>query len=240
MGAFDWLAPLGTAGRMQVRELVLDESVHQRALRTEDVREIALAEISLLGRALTAEVGHRTYRLRDGDDVVARLGPPSGRGVPWTGDLAGQGLTLTHERVDLQPDPGSKAQQVLFLLVRSAEHSWVVHYVGGRLAGDHLVISRGDVPFSSPAVVTCVPAARSRDLPRPRLRRRDPADEHATSWTAEATGAEVALAELVVLAGLHNHVDHLAAAFAGTARDVAGIWRVFTPVPEPLPTKRDD
>lgn len=240
MGPVDWQAPLATAGRMQVRELVPDASVHERALRTEDVREVALAEISLLGRSLTAEVGHGAYRLRDGDDVVARLCPPEGKGAPWTGDLAGRGLTLSHERADLQREPGAKAEQVQFLRVRSDAQSWVVHYVGGRLAGEELVVSRGDVPHGSAAVVTCVPAARSRDLPRSRLRRRHPADEHTTSWTAEATAAEVALAELVVLAGLHNHVDYLAAAFAGTARDIAGIWRVFTPMPEPLPTRRDD
>ena len=239
MGSVDWHEPLESAGRMHVREQVSDESVHQRALGTEDVREIALAEVDLLGHALTAEVGHHTYRLRDGADVVARLCPPCANGAPWTGVLTGRELAVSHERVDVQGNPGSKAEQVLFLHVRGAGHSWVAHYTGGRLAGEQFVLSRGDVPRAAPAVVTCVPAAQSRDLPRSRLRRRQAADQHLTSWAAGATRSEVALMELIVLARLHNHVDYLAAAFAGTARDIAGLWRAFTPMPDPLPTKRD-
>jgi hypothetical protein len=238
MPGTDWWEPLGEPGRIEVREVVDDDTVHERALATENVREITLAEIGLCGRSLTAEVGHRAYALRDGEDTVVRVELPSGKGRPWVVDVAGRELAMTYERMDLARED-SKTDQVLFLLLCDSGGSWVAHYTGGRLAGEQIVLSRGAVPRSSPAVVTCVPAARSRELPRSRLRRRQPADRHVTSWTAEATGAEVALAEMILLGRLHNGIDYLAASFVGAAREIAGIWRVFTPMPEPLPTKDD-
>jgi len=240
VSAADWWAPLGAPGRIHARELVIEEPLRERALATENVREVALAELSLLGRALTAEVGHRAYVLRDGDQTVVRLSLPSGKGRPWEVDIAGSQLAMTHERVDLERGPDSRPEQVLFLRLQGDGRSWVAHYTGGRLAGKQFVLTRGDVPRASPAVVSCVPAARSRDLSRGRLPGRQPADHHVAAWTAEATGAEVALVQLLLVARLHNDVDYLGAAFVGAAREIAGIWRVFTPVPEPLPTKSDD
>jgi hypothetical protein len=238
--AIDWWAPLGAAGEQRVAELVADERLVHRALGTANVREIVLAETDLLGARVTGEVGHRAYRLREGERTVVRLELPSEPARPWTGELAGSRLELTHEQVDLDRSAGAKPEQVLFLRIRTDERVWVAHHTGGRLAGERFVLSHGDLPHASPPVVTCLPAERSRQLPRSRLRRRQPADQHVTSWTAAASGADIALAELLLLARLHNAVDYLGAAVAGTAREIAGIWRVFTPVPEPLPTKPGD
>jgi hypothetical protein len=236
----DWWAPLGAPGELRVKELVDDEPLRNRALATENVEEITLAEFSLGGRPLIAEVGHRAYSLRDGADVLVRLTPPTAKGQPWAVELAGEQLAATYEYVDLQTDAESKVDQVYYLLFRAPGRSWVMHFTGGRLAGETLVLSRGDIPRTAPAVLRCVPASQSRQVPRPRLRRRQPADTHVTSWTGEASPAEIALAQMVLLAGLHSGVDYLAAGLVGAAREIAGIWRVFTPVPDPLPTKTEE
>ena len=235
----DWWAPIGEAGELLVKELA-DDSLRARALSTTNVREVPLAEFSLGGRRLIAEVGHRAYSLREGDGVVALLAPPATKGRAWVVDLAGSQLEGTHERVDLQPEPEAKVEQVYYLLFRAPGRSWVMHFTGGRVAGEKLVLSRGDIPRAEPPVVTCVPAAQSRQVPRPRMRRREPVDTHMTSWTEDAAPAEIALAQLVMLAGLHAGVDYLAAGLVGAAREIAGVWRVFTPAPDPLPTKADD
>jgi hypothetical protein len=232
----DWWAPLGT-GQLRVTELVADEALRQRALLTEHVREIPLAELTLAGRALTAEVGHRAYTLRGAEREVIRFDVPDGKA--WRVVAVGDVLEMRDEIVDVPRAEEGKVDQFHVLRFRGSRGSWVMHFTGGRLAGRSLVLVRGDEP-GGPAVVSCVPAPRTRELPTARLRRRQPADVHVTTWAGEATAAEVALVELVVLSGRHVHLDYLAAGVVGAAREIAGIWRVFTPMPEPLPTKSED
>jgi hypothetical protein len=115
-----------------------------------------------------------------------------------------------------------------------------VHFAGGRLAGEALVLVRGELPGPDrAAVVTCVPAPRTRAMPASPLRRRQPADVDQLTWTVEATPAEIALVELAVLAGRHGSLDYLPAGFVGMARGLGRTWRVLAPAPEPLPTRGD-
>ena len=235
MADLDWWAPLGAAGELRVTELVADETLRNRALRTEDVRAIPLAELTLAGLDLTAEVGHRSYRLRAGDRSVVRFDVPE-RG-PWHAQLDGEDLELWEGFVEVAGGD-DRVDQAHVLRVSGRRGTWVLHFTGGRLSGDAVVLARGDRPGQSLPVVSCVPAPRSRALPKAR-RRRGPADVHVTTWTADATAGEVALVELVVLAGRHVGLDYLTAGLAGAARGVAGLWRAFTPVPDPLPTTKD-
>jgi hypothetical protein len=57
------------------------------------------------------------------------------------------------------------------------------------------------------------------------------------SWEPDATYAEVALAAMIVVSGRHAGIDYLGASVVGAAREIAGIWRAFTPMPDPLPTR---
>lgn len=237
MAGTGWFESMGSAGEVPIRDLVGDEALRNRALSTENVVAIPLAEFALAGRDVRAEVGHRAYLLRDRDRVVVRLETPTQGGRSWSGELAGDDLAMTYERVDLPRVPGSKVEQVLYLQVRAGQRAWVAHFLGGRMAGERLVLSRGDRPHAGAPVVTCLPAARSRSLPPTRLRRRQPADTHLVRWEADATAAEVALAAMIVLSGRHAGIDYLGASFVGAAREIAGIWRVFTPTPDPLPTR---
>ena len=236
MAGLDWWAPLGAAGELRVRHLVADPTLRRRALRTENVQEIPLARFALAGRDLVAEVGSWSYVLRAGERPMLRFVVTPDR--PWRAEVAGVELEMDEVFVDL-PRPGSdKVERVHFLRLSGPSGSRVLHFTGGRLAGETLVLVRDEVPGGERApVVSCVPAPRTRELPKSALRRAQPADVDVVTWTAEATPAEIALVELVVLCGRHVGLDYLPAGFVGMARELGRTWRVFTRAPEPLPTR---
>lgn len=238
MPDLDWWAPFGTAGELRVQQLVADPSLRTRALRTEDVQEIPLARFALAGRDLVAEVGSWSYVLRDGDRTVLRFVVTPDQ--PWRAEAAGVELEMDEAFVDLPRTDSGKVDQVHLLRLDGPDGARQLYFTGGRLAGERLVLVRGELPGGGEEpVVTCVPAPRTREMPRSSLRRRQPADVDVIAWTAEATPAEVALVELAVLSGRHVNLDYLPAGFVGAVRTLGSTWRVFTPLPEPLPTRHD-
>jgi hypothetical protein len=97
--------------------------------------------------------------------------------------------------------------------------AWVWHFVGGRMAGEQLVLAHGAEPGDE-AVVTTYPAARGRSLGNPKGGAAR--DRHVTSWTADAVLRDVVLAELLATAGLGGLVDYRAMRVAEGAYELLG------------------
>ena len=93
-----------------------------------------------------------------------------------------------------------------FRRIQGGGRSWVWHFDGGVVAGRRLVLCRGELPGGEP-VVTTVPPSAGRGLGHGE--RHQAVDMHITRWRPAATAAELALVELLTVAGLHHNIDRV-------------------------------
>ncbi|HEX7717072.1 MAG TPA: hypothetical protein VF416_07275 [Marmoricola sp.] len=217
----EWVEPLGREGRIEVEELVRYDELGRRTT-AEPTREIVLATTEVAGHtvACAATGRHRTMSV-DGA-VVAVLDlerRPEVEGGGWAKPVGLDGSSATVE-VRSDASAGSRLRGPLrYLHVDGAGRSWTWHFVGGTLAGERLVLVRGDAP-GGPAVVSTHPAGQGRSLGNPRGGAGP--GTHVTSWTAEASLGEVVLAELLVTAKLDGLVDYRAARLAEGVQELTG------------------
>jgi hypothetical protein len=218
----DWTAPTGTPGEVEVAELVRFDALG-RSSRAEPLRCVDLAVAEVAGRSLRCSaIGWRRTMLLDGE-VVAMIDverrPDQVREGGWTRPLELDGAAYS---VSVRTDAtrGSRLRGALrYLHVDGETDHWVWHFVGGRLAGERLVLSRGDRPGGEAVVTTC-PAGQGRSLGEPRGGATF--DRHVTSWTAAAELREVVLAELLTTARLDGLVDYRAARIAEGVQELTG------------------
>jgi len=215
-------SPIGSPGTVEVTELVRSD-VLGRSSKDEPERQVELALAEVAGRRLrVTATGWRRTALLD-DEVVALIDverrSEEARDGSWIKPLELAGTTYS---VEMRSDAahGSRLRGPLrYLHVDGEADGWVWHFVGGRRAGEQLVLSRGDVPGSEPLVRT-FPAGQGRSLGNPR----DGAtmDRHVTSWEEPAQLREVVLAELLATARLDGLVDYRAARLAEGFQELTG------------------
>lgn len=209
----DWWRPIGEPGRTAVREL-LDPTAWQRYFAADPEIELDLGCTVLGDQVLDLRARRLTRTVRSGDDVLAELdlsGPP---------DLAGgwdKPLTLlgTPGRVVRQVDedrPSRLRGALRYLRITAGDRRWVWHFEGGRAAGERLVLSAGERPGAGDPLVVTHPSAHGRSLGN--LKGGATADTRSVSWTAAASRAEVAVAELCAMSNLHGLVDYRASRIA--------------------------
>lgn len=218
----DWFEPLGREGRVEVTELI---GVHALGARTraEPARTVDLATTTVAGRSLVVSAtGARRAAVVDGAvvasiDLTLRPGvEPSGG---WSKPLELDGRDFT-AGVRSDASRGSRLRGPLrYLHLGGPGRSWVWHFIGGTLAGERLVLARGDAPGGD-VVVSTHPAAQGRSMGNPRGGAT--ADAHVTSWTAASVLGEVVLAELLVTAKLDGLVDYRAARIAEGVQELVG------------------
>jgi hypothetical protein len=132
-------------------------------------------------------------------------------------ELDGAAFTATVRR---DPSRGSRLRgPLLYVHLAGPGRRWVWHFVGGTLAGERLVLARGEVPGGE-AVVSTHPAAQGRSMGNPRGGATR--DTHVTTWTAGAALGEVVLAELLAAAKLDGLVDYRAARVAEGVQELVG------------------
>lgn len=215
-------SPIGGPGTVEVTELVRHDALG-RTSKDEPERQVELAAADVAGRRLRlAATGWQRTALLD-DEVVAlldveRRAEEAGDGS-WIKPLALAGTTYSVEiRTDVAQ--GSRLRGPLrFLHIGGAADGWVWHFVGGRMAGEQLVLSRGDAPGAEPVART-FPAGQGRSLGEPRGGAT--MDLHVTSWEAPAQLREVVLAELLATAKLDGLVDYRAARLAEGFQELTG------------------
>ena len=218
----DWFEPLGREGRIEVTELLTLDRLGA-STRAEPTRTFDLAATAVAGRSLVVSAtGVRRAATVDGAVVatidLTRRPEVEGPGG-WSKTLE---LDGGHFSASVRSDPsrGSRLRGPLrHLHVAGPGRSWVWHFVGGTLAGEQLVLVRGEEPGGD-AVVATHPAARGRSVGNPRGGAT--ADSHVTSWTAGAALGEVVLAELLAVARLEGLVDYRAARIADGVQELVG------------------
>ena len=214
--------PVPGPGTIEVVELVRYTDVGRRTKeRPTELVELSVTEVA--GRRLTcAAVGWSRIAAADGDTVITldleRLSD-DGDVTSWRKPLEFFG---EHGEASLVSDRarGSRLRGPLrFLRVTGVGAQWCWHFVGGRAAGEQLVLVRGDEPGGEP-VVTTHPAAQGRALGNPTGGAS--VDRHVTSWAADASFGEVALAELFATSRLDGLVDYRAARVVEGAQELTG------------------
>lgn len=222
MAVLDGAGPIGAAATVEVDELVPYVELGQRSSqRPTELLELSITEIAG-HRLVCGAVGWRRVASVDGEVVVAldldrRPGEVGGDRWSKPVELFGE-----HAAVSLESDRarGSRLRGPLrFLRVTGPSAGWCWHFVGGRAAGERLVLVRGDEPGGQP-VVTTFPASHGRALGSPAGGAT--ADRHVTSWTADALVAEVVLAELLAASRLDGLVDYRAARVVEGAQELTG------------------
>lgn len=210
----DWSAPLGSPGRLEVEELLRPDRWASYFAQAPG-QEIELAHWSIAEEQVhvAASRGHRLARV--GRLVLADLvldsGPP-GDGTVWEKPLLLLDRRCTvRRRVDREH--GSRLRGPLrYLEVTGTTQRWVWHFEGGRVAGERLVLRRGEQPLDGPVLVTVWPSSQSRGLGNPSGGASETG--HVTAWSADASPIEVLLAELFATARLDGMVDYRAARVA--------------------------
>jgi hypothetical protein len=202
----DWWRPTGEPGRAEVRELLSPDAWHRYFAEDPGIElELGRAEVGELVLDLGARSMSRFVRAAGAEVVVLDVsGPPdfSGGWQKAVRVLDGPGEALL--RTD-ETRPSRLRGALRYLLISTATRSWVWHFEGGRTAGERLVLSRGEEPGGPPLVETW-PASHGRSLGS--LRGGATVDTHVTCWGAEASAAEVALAELLAVSRLDRLVDY--------------------------------
>jgi hypothetical protein len=221
----DWWHPLGAAGQVEVRE-PLDPASVQHRLTADPAAELSLGRAELPGGALDLVARGRTRLVRSAGETVAELdlsAPPDPTGgfsrpIAVLGQ-AGEATRRTEE------GRGARLRGALrYLRISAGASVWVWHYDGGRVAGERLVLCPGEVPGSTPVVVTH-PSAQGRSLGNPTGGAT--ADTHLTTWTAEARPVDVLVVELLASTWLGSLVDYRA------ARVVEGVSELLGSAPRP-------
>lgn len=215
-------APLRAPGTIEVEELLRYEQLGRYTV-AEPTTRFELSSTEVAGSAVRCgAVGWRRL-VSVGDDVVAdldlerRLAEVDGGGWVKPLVLFGTGCTV---RVCTDPTRRSRLRGALrFLHVEAGGDSWVWHFVGGRTAGEQLVLASGAMPGADP-LVTTYPAAQGRSLGNPSGGATF--DRHLTSWTAAASLRDVVLAELLATAKLDGLVDYRPARIAEGVQELVG------------------
>jgi len=213
---------MGAPGTIEVLELVRYADLGRRT-KERPTELVELAATDLAGRHLVSSAfGSRRLAAVDGETVVLldleRL--PGDREVSrWR-----KSLELFGERgeASLESDRarGSRLRGPLrFLRITGVGGQWCWHFLGGRAAGERLVLVRGDEPGGEP-VVTTHPAQDGRGLGNPTGGAG--VDRHVTSWAAEASFGEVVLAELPAPSRLDGLVDYRAARMVEGTQELVG------------------
>ena len=219
MSEVEWSAPLGSAGRLEVREL-LSPDAWARYFAADPGSTVDLATFMLLGEEIRVGAGHFTRSVTSGGTLVGELDlsavpdPAGGWEKPLT--LLGEaGLATRHA----DEDRGSRVRGPLrFLRIAGGAGCWVWHFEGGRAAGERLVLSRAEAPGAAEPLVTTHPAGHGRRLGNPQGGAT--LDTHVTDWQADASAAEVLLAELLAVARLDGLVDYRPARVASGFSDL--------------------
>jgi hypothetical protein len=218
---------LGEPGTIPVQELLRFEQLGRYTV-AEPTARFELSSTQVVGSTLRCSaVGwHRLVSVDD--DRVADLDLERRRAEVDAGGWE-KALVLfdTPYRVRVCTDPTRRSRlrgALRFLRVEGGGDSWVWHFVGGRAAGEQLVLAPGAAPGSDP-VVTTYPARQGRSWGEPRGGATF--DRHVTSWTAGASLRELVLAELLATAKLDGLVDYRA------ARVVEGVQELVGHVPRP-------
>jgi hypothetical protein len=214
VSSVDWWAPLRSAGRLEVRELLSPDS-WVRYFAADPEASFELATFWLLGGELRVSARRSSRSVSCDDQVIGELDfsavpdPAGGWEKPLT--LFGTpGLATRHA----DEDRGSRVRGPLrFLRIASGQRRWVWHFEGGRAAGERLVLSRAEAPGAAAPLVTTYPAGHGRRLGNPQGGATW--DAHVTDWHADASAAEVVLAELLAVARLDGLVDYRPARVAG-------------------------
>ncbi len=208
----DWWAPLGDEGELRVVQL-LDDGAQERVLSTEGHDEVLAATLTVAGQRMSVTARHKHVAVFAGDEVVAEVDfrptPQEQEFGDWVKPLhlVGEELVVTHGKVK---DGGRRARlrgAVRFLSIKGPGRRWVWHFDGGVVAGRHLLLCRGEQPGEGEPVVTTVPASAGRGLGH--VERHQAVDTHITRWQPTATAAELALVELLTVAGLHHDIDRI-------------------------------
>jgi hypothetical protein len=215
-------APLGGPGTIEVTELLGYDRLGRSSV-AEPATRFELSSTTVAGLTVRcASVGwHRLVSV--GEQVVADLDlerrPQEVEEGGWTKPLV---LFGTEGTVAVRTDVtrGSPLRGALrYLQVETGADAWVWHFVGGRVAGEQLVLAHGAEPGRDP-VVTTYPAAQGRSLGNPRGGAAF--DRHVTSWTADAVLRDVVLVELLATAKLDGLVDYRPARVAEGVQDLVG------------------
>jgi hypothetical protein len=213
----DWWAPLGDPGEVRVVQL-LDDAAKERVIGKEGPAEVLAATLTVGGQGLSVTGRYKHMAVSSGDDVVAEVDfrptPQETKFGDWVKPLhlVGEELVLTHGKVK---DHGRRARWrtgLRYLSIQGPGRSWVWHFDGGVVAGRRLVLCPGELPGQGEPVVTTVPASAGRGLGQ--VERHQAVDTHITRWQPAATAAELALVELLTLAGLHHDIDHISSQIA--------------------------
>ena len=202
----DWWAAFGLAGRIEVAEPLSPEAAQRRLTADPDV-DVALGRAELPGLPIDLAARGRTRSARSGSETLGMLdfsGPP---------DLTGgfhRPLTLLGHTGEVVRRTAETRRSRLrgslrYLSIAAGPTVRVWHYLGGRAAGERLVLCAGERPGSTPLVVTH-PSAHGRALGNPTGGATG--DTHVTSWSAEARPADVLLVELLASAWLGVLVDY--------------------------------
>jgi hypothetical protein len=217
-----WSEPVGAPGTIEVVELVRYADLARRTKeRPDELVELSATEVA--GRQVACgALGWRRIAAADGDAAVEldlqRL-PDEVDVTRWRKSVE---LFGEHGEVTLESDreQGSRLRGPLrFLRIDGAGVQWCWHFVGGRAAGERLVLVRGDLPGGEP-VVTTYPAQDGRSLGNPTGGAA--VDRHVTSWAGEASFGEIVLAELLATSRLGGLVDYRAARVVEGTQELIG------------------
>lgn len=222
----DAATPIGSPGTVHVVELVRYDDLGRRTTEQPEIA-LDLSRTEMAGRVVSClATGWRRSAAVDGDVLVSldlERDPGATEEGGWSKpvDLFGEPT-----RVTLRSDSGrGSALRGPLRYLEIGDGRWCWHFVGGRVAGEQLVLTRGAEPGGEP-VVTVWPAAQGRALGKPKGGAT--ADRHVTSWTSDASLGEVVLAELLAGAKLDAIVDYRAARMTEGVQELTG----YVPRPE--------
>jgi len=216
----DWTVALGAPGTIVVTELVRYDDLG-RSSRERPGALIELASTEVAGRRLACTtLGWRRLGSVDGQvaatlDLERRPGEVEGGGWSKPMELLGE---QTRATLCTDSSRGSRLRGPLRYL-SVGDGRWCWHFVGGRTAGEELVLARGREPGGDPVVRT-FPAAQGRSLGR--TAGGATFDRHVTSWSSDAELREVLLAELFATAKLDGLVDYRAARVMEGVQELTG------------------
>jgi hypothetical protein len=222
----DWWAPLGDAGRLEIHEPLAPEEVQRRLAASAEV-DVPLGRAEVGDHVVEFVARGRTRLARTSASTVGLLdlsAPPApGGGFQRPVTLLG----ATGEAVRHEDDArGSRLRGALrYLRLTLGARVWAWHYTGGRAAGERLVLVPGGHPSGAAPRVVTHPSARGRSWGNPTGGAS--AETHVTTWTPDASAAEVLLVELLATTWLGAVVDYRAARIAG------GFGELLASAPKP-------
>lgn len=216
----DWSTPLGTEGQVAVQELVRYDDLG-RLVRDRPLERVELSRVEVAGHLLVcAAIGWARLASVDGAvvaslDLQRRVDQDEEGGWSKPIELFGRSTRATLRHDDHR---GSRLRGPLrFLTI--GDGAWCWHFLGGRVAGERLVLGRGSCPGGEP-LVTTYPAVQGRSMGK--ASGGATSDRHVTSWLPTAGIADLVVAELFAAARLDGLVDYRAARLAGGVQELVG------------------